>query len=416
MRIVSTLALALALGGVAVSSPALAKKEEAPKVKYTPAVQNALVAVQDALKKNDTATAAAKLAEAKAAAATDDDRYITGSLEYQLYQKTKDQAQLADAVELMVGSNKAPAEQQAQLLTIQAQLAYQAKDYRKAATAAQAAIKAGATEPNLMPILVQSLSNTGDVMGALTALNTAIDQTIAAGKPVPADWFQQGISLAYKVKATDPNAQAVYAMTTPLTQKWLAAYPTKSNWHDALIIYAEQSKIPVDVQIDMFRLLRAAGALNSDADYREYAEDVYLRNPGEAKSVLEEGQKKGVLNLTGKNNASEIIAAVNGKVAGDKAALPKSEASARAAATGKTALAVGDGYMSYGEYAKAAEMYKLAISKGGPDADIAQLRLGWALASSGDTAGAKQAFAAVNGPRKALAQFWLVHLDHPTQG
>ncbi len=78
MKIVSTLALAIALGSAMTATPAFAakdKKEEAPKQKYTPAVQKALVDAQNALKAKDTATVLAKIAEAKAAGLqTSDDK------------------------------------------------------------------------------------------------------------------------------------------------------------------------------------------------------------------------------------------------------------------------------------------------------------------------------------------------------
>ena len=77
-------------------------------------------------------------------------------------------------------------------------------------------------------------------------------------------------------------------------------------------------------------------------------------------------------------------------------------------------MSVGDGYYGYGNYAKAIELYKLALTKGGVDANMVNTRIGAALAKSGDKAGAKAAFAQVTGPRKELADFWTVYLDHPT--
>lgn len=417
MRIVSTLALALAIGGMGIAAPALAKKEpKAAPVKYTPAVQNALAAAQKALAANDLATAQAKIAEAKPLVATDDDRYITGSLQYQLGQKNKDQAMINEAIDMMAASGKAPAEQQQQLLVIQGKLAYQAKDYRKAETALVAAQKAGSTDADLVPVLVSSMANNGETLQALQTLNTAIDQSTAAGKPAPVEWYQQGISAGYRAKGAPADLAAIHDATTELTKKWVTSYPTKSNWHDTLAIYRDSYKVPTDVQIDIFRLLRAAGALLGDADYREYAQDVYLRYPNEAMTVLQEGSSKGVVNLTAKNDAAEILGIVKAKVAADKASLPAADKSARAAANGKAALSTADAYAGYGMYAQAIDLYKVAITKGGIDAPTAGLRMGWAQALSGDTAGAKQSFATVTGIRKPLADFWTIHLDHPTVG
>jgi len=418
MRIVSTLALAVALGSAVVATPAFAKdkkEDAAPAQKYTPAVQKALVAAQAALKAGDTAGVTAAVAAAKAAGlVTGDDKYATGSIEYQLYQTTKDDATLRDAVELMVSAGTATPANLAQLYTVRAQLAYQAKDYTKASDSATQAMKNGATEPSLVPILVTSLSNLGQTLAALTALNGYIDKSAGAGQPVPVEWYQRGLAIGYGSKSTT-DVDAIHTATSEITRKWVASYPTKQNWHDALVTYMSQYKIPTDVQVDVFRLLRAAGALLGDNDYREYAADVYLRYPGEANTVLTEGGSKGVLNLTGKNDASDLLGVVKGKVAADKASLPASDKSARAAADGKAAVSTADAYVGYGQYPQAIELYKVALAKGA-DASTVNLRLGWALALSGDTAGAKAAFAQVQGIRKPIADFWVVHLDHPTAG
>lgn len=415
MRMVSTLALALALGGMGLAAPAIAKEKKEAPAKYTPAVQNAAAAAQTALKANDVATAQAKIAEAKAAIQNDDDRFVVGTLEYQIAQTNKDQALLADGVDLMVASNKASPENKPQILMVQGQLAYQARDYKKAETSLAAAQAAGATDPNLVPVLVTAMANNGETLQALTTLNQQIDKAKAAGQTVPAEWYQQGISIGYKAKGSPADMAAVAAATQELTKKWVAAYPTKSNWHDALAIYQNQNKLPTDVQVDVLRLERAAGALGGDADYREYAEDVYLRNPAEAKSVLDEGISKGIVNGSNKDVA-EILGIVKGKVAADKASLAQSDKASRNAANGKAALSTGDGYVSYGEYDKAVDLYKVALQKGGIDVPTANLHMGWALALKGDAAGAKQAFGQVTGIRKPIADFWMVHLDHPTQG
>ena len=417
MRIVSTLALAIALGGAVAAAPAYAKdkkEEAAPAPKYSPAVQKALIAAQAALKANDAAGAATQIAAAKAAGLTTaDDKNATGSLEYQLYQINKDPALLSDGVDLMISSGKAGANL-SQLLSVQAQIAFQAKDYTKAANSSSEALKAGSTEASLVPIQVTSLSNLGRTAEALNALNAYIDKANAAGQQVPVEWFQRGLAIGYTSKATT-DAEAIRASTSEITRKWVAAYPTKQNWNDSLVTYLSQYKVPTDVQVDVFRLLRAAGALLSDGNYREYASNIYLRYPGETMSVLQEGGTKGVLNLTGKNEATDLLGIVKAKTAADKASLPASDKTARTAADGKAALSTADAYVGYGMYPQAIDLYKVALSKGA-DAATVNLHMGWAMALSGDSAGAKTAFGQVTGIRKPLADFWIVHLDHPTVG
>jgi hypothetical protein len=419
MRIVSTLALAFALGGTVVATPAFAAKKEkeaaAPAAKYTPAVQKALLAAQEAMKTGDTATATAKIAEAKAAGLqTSDDKYATGSMEYQIYQKTKDEATLIDGVDLMISSGSASAQNLSQLYTVQAQLAFGAKNYTKAAAASEQAMKAGATEPNLVPIQIESLQNLGQTLTALTALNAYIDKSVAAGQPAPLEWFQRGMDIAFRSKSTT-DADAVRTQAAAVMTKLVSSYPTKQNWHAVGLNLILLYKMPTDQKVDMFRMLRAAGALLSDSDYREYASGVYLAYPGEASAILTEGGTKGVVNLTGKNDASDLLAIVKGKVAADKASLAGSDKAGRAAADSKASLTTADAYVTYGMYPQALDLYKVALTKGA-DAGTVNLHTGWALALSGDNAGAKAAFQQVTGARKPIADLWIAHLDHPTAG
>lgn len=418
MRIVSTMALAIALSSALVAAPAFAKKEDkeqkAETGKATPAVQKAAFDAQKATDAGDLATALTNYNTAKAAMVNDNDKMMVGQIGYQIYTKNKDEALLSESVDLMLASGKAPQATQAKLYFAQAQIAYNKKDYTKAATALQNAQNAGSTDPDLVPLLVESTAQSGQPLQALNLLNAAIAKQTAAGQTVPTEWYQRGIAIGYRPKAPAADLPAISAATLELSKKWVAADPEPRNWGAALQIYEEQYKIDTDARVDVLRLLRAANALQGDQDYREYADDVYLRFPNEAMQVLQEGNSKGIVNLAGKNDASDVMGIVKGKVAADKASLAATDKAARAAATAKAAVSTADAYVGYGEYAKAIDLYKVALTKAGADAGLINLHMGWAQALSGDTAGAKASFAAVTGPRKPIADFWIIHLDHPT--
>ncbi|HWI85093.1 MAG TPA: hypothetical protein VNT42_02055 [Sphingomonas sp.] len=417
MRIVSTVALAIALSSVVTAAPAFAAKKEEKKQEksaVTPAVQKAAVDAQKAVDANDLPTALTNYAAAKAAIANDDDKFMVGRVGYQIYQKNKDDALFSEVVDLMLVSGKASVEAQRQLYLAQGQIAYNKKDYAKAITAFRAAQAAGSTDVEVAPSLVEAMAATGQTLQALTILNEAIAKLSAAGQPVPNDWFQRGLTIGYRSKSAPADIPAVNAATLELSKRWVASDPQKRNWVAALQIYAEQFKLDNESRVDVLRLMRAADALSGDADYREYAEYVYLRFPNEAMSVLQEGNAKGIVNLSGKNDAADVMNIVKGKVAADKASLPNADKAARAAANGRSALSTADAYVGYGQYPQAIELYKVALAKGGVDPNLVNLHLGWATALSGDTAGAKTAFAAVTGPKKAVADFWMIHLDHPT--
>lgn len=417
MRILSTtalapaLAVALAIGGTALVAPAAAK-EKAPKeqpANYSPKVREGAAAAQAAIAKGDFPTAQAALTAAEPEIKTPDDKYVIGALSLQIAQKTNDQTSLGKAINMMVESGKAPAAQTAQLQAVRGKLAYQAKDYQTAESAMLAAQQAGSTDPDLVPVLVESMHNNGKDLAALQLLNQQIDKAAAAGQQAPDTWFQRGVAIGYTNKSPADRA-AINTAVTDLSRKWLATYPTKTHWRDSLLIYRDAYKIDAEQELDMLRLLRTAGALNGERDYMDYVMATYLKYPGEAKQVLDEAQAAGV---GGSKNAVEIRGVVTPKIAADKASLASADKTARAAATGKQALGVADAYLGYGDYAKAIDLYKVALSKGGVDAATANTRLGIALTKSGDKAGAKAAFAQVSGPRKPLADFWSTYVDHP---
>lgn len=419
MKTVSTMALALALGlGSAVVAPAIAaKKEEAPKA--APLKPSAKIiandkAAQDAIKKQDWAGLAANADAIAPQMVNDDDKLIVGNYYIQAGQGQKSDAAIGKGIDLILASGKAPADQQPKLYMAQGQIAFSAKDYDKALVALAQARKLGSDSPDIIPVMTEAYSRKGQTLLALQTIDQGIDDMQKAGKPVPGEWFPRAFSIAYAVKANAPDFAAIRAQASDIDRKWLAQEPTGTVWHDVLLLYSESHPNDPELANDTRRLLIAAGGLKGANDYLEYAEAVYQKNPGEAKMVLDEGVKKGAFTFAGNKNAGEINGIVSPKLAGDKASLASSEKNAAASANGKIAVSVADGYYGYGNYAKAVELYKLALTKGGVDANLLNTRIGMALARSGDKEGAKAAFAQVTGPRKELADFWAVHLDHPT--
>ncbi|QJU58530.1 hypothetical protein HL653_12825 [Sphingomonas sp. AP4-R1] len=416
MKMLSTtaLGLALALGGVVATAPVMAAKEKPAKpaaMELSPKIRAAAVAAQAAIAKADWAGTKAGLDAAEPEIKTADDKFIMGQLYLQVAQKGQQQDLFPKAVNMMIDSGKAPPEMVSQLQMVKAKMAYQAKDYPTAEQSLLAAQAAGSTDADLIPVLVSTQHELGKDMVALQTLNGAIDKQVAAGQPAPEGWYQRGIAIGYGAKA-GPDKAAIQGITADLAKKWISAYPTKSNWRDALVIYRDSSKLDPDTELDLYRLLYSTGGMKGERDYMDYVIATYLRYPGEALMVLNAGTASGQVNPAGKN-ATEIKGIVAAKAPADKASLAGAPKSAAAAANGKIAQNTGDAFLGYADWPKAVEMYKLALSKGGVDANVVNIRLGMALAKSGDTAGAKAAFAAVTGPRKALADLWTVYVDHP---
>lgn len=418
---VSKLALVLALAaGVGMTSPTLAQKnkKEAGASSFKPELskgfREAAGPVQKALTAKDFATAKAALPTLEAAATAPDEKFYVGQWKIAIGQGTNDQAMVMAGLSDAYNSGSAGAAQdKAKYAWFLGRSAYlDKKDYQTAIRYLDEAKAAGyvptdnAGQPtrDLDLILFESYAGLKQYPQAFSAAERAIAAEKAAGKTPSREWLTRPTSIAYQAK--------MYPEAVKWSRMLVENYPTPDNWRSALEIYDIAFKPDDQARLDLMRLQRAAGALSGERDYFDYAllaDKVGL--PGEAKAVLDEGKAKGAYNASSQA-ISELTGAVTPKVAADRSSLAGSETRASAAANGRAALAAGDAFFGYGDYAKAAAMYRVALQKGGIDANIANLRLGMSLARAGQSAEAKQAFAAVTqGPRAEIARFWTLHVD-----
>ena len=421
MKFTSRFALAAALGfsvaATGVSAPAFAAKKEEkpaqPTLKLSDAVRKELAPAQEALTKKDFAAADAALAKARTVAKTPDEQFMIAQFALNSAQMAGDQAKLSTALDELITTGEAagqltPAEK-VKYYGFQGSFAYQAKDFQKTERALTAAIAAGSTNAQDFAILADVQAKNGKAPEALATIQKLIDAKKTSGEAIPADYYARAADIASRGKLTQQFAD--------ITTAWVAAYPTSQNWHDSLMIYRQLATLQGDADVDTLRLARAAGALPlaSQNTYIDYALAVYLRYPGEAVSVLNEGIKAGKLNKATSKNTSEILALSEPKIGPDKASLPAAVTAANGPkATFKSVEGTGDVFYGYGEFAKAGEMYKLALTKSGADPQMGNLRLGAALAQAGDKEGARAAFNAVTGGTyQVLARYWLALLDHP---
>lgn len=417
---VSKLALGLAIAaGLGMAGPSIAQKkkpEAAAAGTWAPKLgkefRNAAAGIQKQIQAKDFAGAAAALPAAEPLAQTPDEKFVLGQFKLQIGTGNNDSVLQARAVDEMVATGVGPAELRAQLLFYQGQFAYKANNFPVAIQSLTAAQQAGYAPKGAdgQPIrdvdllIAEAHFKSNQVPQGLAAVDRAVQAEKAAGKKAPAEWYARAASVAYKAKMM------------PEVAKWTRAqvvdYPSPENWRSALVIYGDANRFDDQTQLDLMRLQRFAGALSGERDYFEYAllaDKVGL--PGEAKAIVDEGRTKGAYNASSKS-INEIGTMAGAKTASDRASLAAAERSAASAANGRTALGTADAYFGYGDYAKAIVLYRLAMQKGGIDANTANLRLGMALARSGQTAEAKQAFSLVStGPRAEIAKFWTLWVD-----
>lgn len=410
MKLISTAALAaaLAVGGIALAGlqPAEAKKAEAKAAKYSPAISQNVPVAQKAMAAGTFDAAKTALAAAEAGMQTPDDRYVVGVTKIQLGQKTQDQATTSQGIDLTLssGSDQLTTDLQKQLLSNQATYAYQARDYAKADAAFTRAVALDPADGDLLISLAEVKNLEGRTADAFPLIDQAIAAKKQGGQPVPETWYKRDFALAVNGKNV--------AEANKVGPVWLAAYPNPTNWRDALITYRDMNNVDSQAELDIFRLMRAAKALNGERDFFDYANSAYNKGlPGEAAAVIGEGTAANM--VKGASPAfTELKSLSATKIAADRASLAGSATRAQAAPTGKQAASTADAYLGYGDYAKAAALYQVALQKGGVDADAVNTRLGIALARGGQKAPALAAFAKVTAPvRKGIAAYWVIWLD-----
>lgn len=372
------------------------------KLKLSKGARKPLADLQAAYNAGDAAAFAAALAAAEAAARTPDERYYLGQLRLAQAIKANDDAQKVAALDALIRSGGATAEELPKYYQTLGALHYNAKRYDQAAAAFKKLVELQPANKDAANNLAAALMQTNNPAQAAATLEQQIAAAKAAGQPVPEATYKQALSVAYKAKSPK---------SIELSRDILAAYPTPENWRNALLIYRDFKKPAGEANLDLLRLMRATRSLSSERDFYELADGAYSKGlPGETKAVLEEGISAGTVNPN-KAGFKELLSGARGKIAEDRASLAAAEKKALASASGTLALNTGDAYFGYGDYAKAAALYRAAIQKGGVDAGTANTRLGMALALAGQKAEAQTALKAVTGPRAEIASYWLIWLN-----
>jgi hypothetical protein len=355
-----------------------------------------------AVRASDWAAAQAALPAAVAAARGNDAKYLIGQIRLQIGIGTSNQQLQSQGIDEMIASGGALPTEMRALYENQAQFATAAGDTAKAARALAQLDALNPNDPARFIRQARLRASANDAPGAIALYRQAMQAQTAAGQPIPVEWRQQIAAVAYRARLPQ---------TAGLMREWLAVAPSPAMWHDSLAIFAELGNADGPMNLDVYRLVRAAGAMNSERDYMllsEAANDV--RAFGEVKAVLEEGLSRNLITVNA-GLARERVALANRRAAEDRASLPAERTAALAGRAGAVALRLAEAYYGYGDYGPAAELYRAALQKGGQDANIVNTRLGAALALAGQRAEAEAAFRVVTGPRAELAQFWLVWLQ-----
>ncbi|HYI48201.1 MAG TPA: hypothetical protein VEX35_07030 [Allosphingosinicella sp.] len=383
----------------AAPAPAQAQRQYNLNRAERTAMQPLVVAVQA----QDWTAAQAALPAASEAARGSDAKYLIGQIRLQIGIGTQNRQLQSQGIDEMIASGGAQPHEMRALYENQLEFATAAGDTAKAARAMAQLDALSPNDPTRFVRQARIRAAANDAPGAIALYRQAMQMQTSAGQPIPVDWRQQIAALAYRARLPE---------TSRLMREWLAVAPTPALWHDSLAIYAELAGSAVSgLNLDVYRLVRAAGAMTSERDFvllSEAANEV--RAFGEVKAVLEEGLSRNLM-ATNAGWARDRVTLATRRAAEDRPSLAGERTTVLAGSDAAAALRLADAYYGYGEYGPAAELYRAALQKSFPDANLVNIRLGAALAMGGQRAEAETAFRAVSGPRAELAQYWLLWLQ-----
>lgn len=378
-----------------------------------------IVALQAAAAGVDRAAQDNALSAARARAQTPSARYAVAHYQFQIGRQRGDYAMQTQSAEAMIESGLATPEEMSGLTAWLA--GRQLATGRDASRTDRLIARLAELQPNNGAALAdygqftasQLVSARGPAAitirtNAVSLFQRAIAADRAAGRVSPESWYLRGLAVAYD-GTRPPTGNASFGPATLGFGRGLVEhYPSPANWRDALGAYRDLAGDPV-LDLDIRRLMRAAGALAGERDYMEFAASLAdARLPGEARAVIDEGLQRNMVETAriAPALATRIAPAV---VTRDRAALPGLRTRAQAGA-GAAARTAADNFYAFGQYAEAATLYGLALQKGGEDANLVNLRLGASLAMAGRRPEAEAALRLVTGPRADLAGFWLAWL------
>ncbi len=407
------------VAGIVVAPVAvIAKEKEAPKPSYSKEfvaaagpIQKTLTTAGAAKAKGTTdaeiktmlAGAPAELEKTEAAVKTSQDRLAAGQFAVQLGGWIEDSKMRKRGIKNMIDSGLLEADKIPLFNFYLGNFSYAENDWPGAVDALTKAVQGNVAENAAAEMLADAYAQQGKGAEALVALRQAVDLRKAAGSAVPAAWYKRAQVIAYKGKL---GPQAIEWSILQVESE-----PTAINFLGAGQLVREFSTFGKEESLDLGRLFLRTGALDESPkvvsrEFIEYIESADPRRlPGEVLKIAEMGVAKGALQANDMF-VTDALSQSKGRIAADKASLPGLERDAKTAANGKTALAAGDAFLSYGDAAKAEEMYAVAIAKGGVDQDRTLTRLGIAQVDESKFAEAKVTFAKVAGIRAPLAKLW----------
>lgn len=385
------------------------KKEKKAKPEYSEAFIAAYQPLNEQVNAEGADISALKpqIQQLAAVSTSPDEQIATGGLVYNSGAKLNDRGLQLQGMEMMLASGKVEPANVGRFNFIAYQLSNSQNDFGKARDYLQKAIDNNFSTPevsvaDLRIAMAESYFSEEAYRDGLQYLKSAIADQKSAGATVDEQWYRRGLTVAYNNEITPE----VYEFATA----WVGDYPSETNWRDAINIARNLNQYEAAEMLDLMRLSKRADALTNKQDYIEYIEAADARRlPKEVSDLIEQGYATGIVSRDDIYVADSLELA-KGRIAADRADLPALENDARASGAGlRTVTAAGDAFLSYGEFAKAAEFYEKSLGMPGVETARVLTRLGIAQYEMGDFAAASATFEKVDGVRRPIAQLWATY-------
>lgn len=340
---------------------------------------------------------------------SNNEKYAGGNMLFNSGIKLQDRELQLRGMKTMLASGLVPAENVGRFNFIAYQISDQLGQVGPSRAYLQGAIDNNFTtdtinSSSLRIAMMESFFSSGEYDAGFSYLNEAIASQKSQGLAIDETWYRRGVTIAYENEMTP----AVYQVIT----MWLSDFPSDTNWRDAINIARNLNDFEPAEMLDLFRLSRRAGALSDASDYDFYVEVADARRlPNEVIEVITQGKSAGL--VTDSNLfLSEALGIAKNRLASDRADLPALERDAMASDAGvRTVVAAGDAFLSYNEYAKAAQFYERALGMPGVQTNEELNRLAIAQIGNGDYAAAKSSLNKITGSRMPLAMLWMAYAN-----
>ncbi|MTW31896.1 tetratricopeptide repeat protein [Pseudoduganella danionis] len=306
----------------------------------------------------------------------------------------------AKAFETVINSGKLSPAEAPKFTQALAGIYYRAKDYPKAITWIQRALKDNPSDGQMHELLIQTYYISGKYAEAAKELQGTKGASEAS--------LQMLANIQLK-----QNDKEGYVQTL---EKLAGAYPKSSYWADLLNRVSGKPGFASSLSLDVLRLRLANGLLTKPSEFMEMSQlALQAGNAAEAVKIIDQGYKKGALGTGSDAARHQRLKDLAAKTQSEfEAKQPAAEAEAVKAKDADALSNMGFALVTAGKADKGLALMEQAVkldSARNPEA--AKLHLGIAQSIAGKKAAALTTLKSVKGKDGAadLARYWTLNLN-----